>query len=552
MSKQKGCICALFLVISTFVFLPGGSSVLATGAKSPTDLLARIGKRSILRQDLQKEISDFVASQDPNAGSFLETDEGKKQFLNQMIEIALMEKEAEELKLKDKQELQHEIREVTAALISQLYIGELLKDVAPSKKEIQDFYDANKELFTEPGRYHLHQITFKDKAEADKAKLEISAGKSFMEIAKTSSVDNFKASGGDRGFATADELAAPLATALATLKQDELSDPIELAKDQHVIIKYTELKPGTVKPIESVSEQIEGEMSSEKRQMAFESRIDELKKEYSFSINQEALELLAKEEFTPQDLDTTLFKIADKEIKIAAVAPDLERIPAFIRPHVLSGEGLNDFLTQFYARELVKKYVLDNFDKLAEKYPDSKQDAEKRVFLKFLLDEHVTNKVTLSDEDLRDFYVKNVDQFSQPPQTKAHHILVPTEELAEKLQKDIAGGKSFEEVAKAESKCPSGQQGGDLGFFGQGQMVPEFDKVAQEAEIGKVVGPVKTQFGYHLIRVDERKAAETAPFETVKDQIREQLLPEEQKKAYQGFISSLRAKFPVEEYPEKL
>lgn len=86
----------------------------------------------------------------------------------------------------------------------------------------------------------------------------------------------------------------------------------------------------------------------------------------------------------------------------------------------------------------------------------------------------------------------------------ARHILVDTEQQCIELKQQIENGADFAEVAKANSRCPSGKQGGDLGQFGPGMMVAEFDKVVFSAEIGSVEGPVKTQFGYHLVQVTER------------------------------------------------
>jgi len=91
------------------------------------------------------------------------------------------------------------------------------------------------------------------------------------------------------------------------------------------------------------------------------------------------------------------------------------------------------------------------------------------------------------------------------PRAKARHILVDSKEQCENLKQQILGGADFAELAKKHSSCPSGKQGGSLGEFGPGEMVPEFDKVVFSAEIGKVQGPVKTQFGYHLIEVTSRK-----------------------------------------------
>ncbi len=87
---------------------------------------------------------------------------------------------------------------------------------------------------------------------------------------------------------------------------------------------------------------------------------------------------------------------------------------------------------------------------------------------------------------------------------KARHILVDSEQVAETLKQDIDGGADFAAVAREHSLCPSSRQGGDLGEFGKGQMVPEFENVVFSAEVGKAHGPVKTQFGYHLIEITSR------------------------------------------------
>lgn len=87
---------------------------------------------------------------------------------------------------------------------------------------------------------------------------------------------------------------------------------------------------------------------------------------------------------------------------------------------------------------------------------------------------------------------------------RARHILVDSQGLCEDLKKQIEEGADFTEIAKAHSSCPSGQQGGDLGEFGPGQMVKEFDTVVFNEEVGKTYGPVKTQFGYHLIEIVSR------------------------------------------------
>jgi len=88
----------------------------------------------------------------------------------------------------------------------------------------------------------------------------------------------------------------------------------------------------------------------------------------------------------------------------------------------------------------------------------------------------------------------------------ARHILVQTEEACQRFKEQIEAGADFGQMAREHSQCPSGKQGGDLGEFDQGRMVPEFDTVVFGGEIGKVHGPVKTQFGYHLLEIISRTA----------------------------------------------
>ncbi|WP_024462014.1 peptidylprolyl isomerase [Marinimicrobium sp. LS-A18] len=91
------------------------------------------------------------------------------------------------------------------------------------------------------------------------------------------------------------------------------------------------------------------------------------------------------------------------------------------------------------------------------------------------------------------------------PQAAARHILVDSEATCNELKAKIEAGEDFTKLAQDHSKCPSGRNGGDLGTFGPGQMVPEFDKVVFSAPVNEVQGPVKTQFGYHLLEVTQRQ-----------------------------------------------
>ena len=134
----------------------------------------------------------------------------------------------------------------------------------------------------------------------------------------------------------------------------------------------------------------------------------------------------------------------------------------------------------------------------------------------------------------------------------ARHILVDTEEKAIAIKEEIAAGKDFAEAAMESSSCPSKEHGGELGAFSRGQMVKEFEDAAFAATIGELVGPVKTQFGYHLIIVDEITPASVQPLEAVVGQIKQNLAGAKQQQVYLDKVEALKETYPVKVNPEGL
>lgn len=157
--------------------------------------------------------------------------------------------------------------------------------------------------------------------------------------------------------------------------------------------------------------------------------------------------------------------------------------------------------------------------------------------------------VRVTDEEVKVFFEENKERFRTGETVTASHILVDSEEKANEIREQItAGVLSFADAAKQFSSCPSGQNGGDLGAFGHGQMVPEFDEAAFAMNIGELSQPVKTQFGWHLITVTAKSEDSEVAFDEIKEQLREQLLGEKQQKAYTSKINQLKILFPVDKF----
>jgi len=155
----------------------------------------------------------------------------------------------------------------------------------------------------------------------------------------------------------------------------------------------------------------------------------------------------------------------------------------------------------------------------------------------------------VKESDAKAFYDEQVKAMKPQEEVKAAHILVEDEAKAKELAEKIAKGGDFAALAKEHSKDPgSKDQGGDLGFFGRGQMVPEFEKAAFETEKGKVSAPVKSAFGWHIVKVEDKRTKEPPSFDSVKDRILGSLL---QQKA-QSIGTELRNKAKIEYVAEDL
>lgn len=168
----------------------------------------------------------------------------------------------------------------------------------------------------------------------------------------------------------------------------------------------------------------------------------------------------------------------------------------------------------------------------------------KRDILSQLAMAELLQTATVSDEEAKQYFEEHSSEFASKATASAKHILVDEEEKANQIKEEIASGaKSFEDAAKEYSSCPSSQKGGDLGTFGRGQMVKEFENAVFDGELNQIIGPVKTQFGYHLIWVDEKNEGEIPEYDSVAVRVKSYLLNQKQQKLYTDKLAELREKY---------
>lgn len=228
---------------------------------------------------------------------------------------------------------------------------------------------------------------------------------------------------------------------------------------------------------------------------------------------------------------------------------ELENLPPYLKPMTETPEGKKEMLETMIIRELIlqeaKKSGIDKSQAVADKL----EDLKKRIIVESFLKQKVEEQANISDADLQKFYDQNKDKFKSGDEVKASHILVKTEKEAQDIQAQLKKGGKFGELAQKYSIDSAGTKGGDLGWFGKGAMLPEFEKVAFALKEGEVSGVVKTKFGYHIIKLTGKRPAGTRSFADVKDQIKAALLPGKQQEVFQKLKEDLKksSKYTIKE-----
>lgn len=240
------------------------------------------------------------------------------------------------------------------------------------------------------------------------------------------------------------------------------------------------------------------------------------------------------------DPSTVLAKIDGEPITagdVAVATEDLEQSMSSMTEPQRRDYALNYLIDLKLAAKAAEKDKLGEGDAFQKRLAYLKD----RALMEELLQKEA--KAAVTEERLRKLYDDTAKNLKPEEEARARHILVKTEDEAKKVEERLAKGEDFEKLANELSTDPgSGKKGGDLGFFGRGQMVPAFEEAAFKLEPGKVSAPVKSQFGYHVIKLEEKRTRPVPPFEQVRPQIENYVVRTSQ----QELVMKLRGESKVE------
>ncbi|MFN3349318.1 peptidylprolyl isomerase [Pseudorhodoplanes sp.] len=243
--------------------------------------------------------------------------------------------------------------------------------------------------------------------------------------------------------------------------------------------------------------------------------------------------------------DPVVAKVDGTEIRESDLQAAEDDIGAQLPP--MAPDAKKDYLTTYVADMILVSKAAE-----AKKLGDTDEFKRKLALArtKLLMEALLQNeaKAAVTDEAMKKVYAEAIKDIGNEQEVSARHILVESEDEAKAIAADLKKGGNFDAIAKEKSKDPgSKDSGGDLGYFSKDQMVPEFAEAAFKLDKGQISDPVKSQFGWHIIRVDDKRAKQPPAFDQVKDQIENFV----QRRAQAELIQKLRAEAKIEKLGEK-
>ena len=250
-------------------------------------------------------------------------------------------------------------------------------------------------------------------------------------------------------------------------------------------------------------------------------------------ITEGELNHLLQSQYGPSTLDALITnKIVELEAKKLGITLTDEEIEEEYKEYAESYGGEEALLKAF------------------ESYNLTKEDIIKDIKTYLLTLKVVADYIDITDEDVKTYSEENKESFATPEQVEASHILVEDEATAKEVIEKLNAGEDFATLAKEYSKDESNaEKGGELGYFGRGEMVSEFEDAAFAMNVGEVSKePVKTEFGYHIIKVTDKKEAKEADFETSKEQARDMLVEERVNEQYSNWVNEKMEEYDIKTY----
>jgi len=468
-----------------------GCTSLPGGGKQ---VVARINGESITVQDLkgrfEKRHSGHLA--------LLESETDRLRFLNAEIDKVLIIQEGYRIGLdKDPEIIRKADQYRTDRIIDRLYNDEVNKKVTVSGSEIEEIYS----------RFYgravkVSWILLKTEEEAKEVLKELGKGRNFSELAREKSIDPSASEGGLLGFVRWGTLDPEIEKVVFSLSSGAVSGPVKVRPGYYCVLRADEKENFEKKDFSKVKNDIKRILKLRKRNKRYKEFIDELKKKYAVSAGKDPL-------MPHHSSDLVL---ARKLLKLEALKRGYDNLPDIIA-------AVRNFKREAVYEKLYKEII---------------------------------EGVHLTKDETEAYYESHKDEFREPDRVKIRHILVSTKKEAEDILEKLKKGEDFKVLAREKSIDFSASKGGDLGYIVRGTVIPEFEKAAFSLKPGEISGPVKTRFGWHILKAEDFKKGKVQPFKEVYEKVRELLLKIKRKAEVERWIKILKKGSKIKIYKDVL
>lgn len=563
MSKnEKNSLLITFAIIS-FLFILISSAILSSNQSLAENLslmtiVATFEVGEISLEEVEREWNKFP-------------DKYKTQLeaLNHLINVELIVKRARELGLDEDEEVKNRIKTTIAQIqqeatekskdsTGQILIQSLIKQgiddqlVKPTEEEISWYYKGNKEEFYVPDMYSIQEIVVETEVEAEAIFMEIVVGGDFTLLAQEKSGGLTTKKGGYLGYISTDSAKLfgydDFKEIVSALKVGEVSKVIKTEKG-YCLLKLLEIKPAYQETLEKTKRFIERKLTRERRENAYNEWLDNLKEQAQIQVAFNLAEITEESLFSKPP-ETVLVSLRGGDITLGEFNKAWDD-PDNKNKYKTKEKLLENVIKERILVQRAQEIGLEKDEKVSSQIKtvieQVRKEREEKIKIstqQALVDEvikvEIYDTIELSEEEIAEYYKENKEEFIKDEEYHLRHILVETLEEAEAILEKIRGGADFAESAKEKSICPSREKGGDLGFIARGITIKPFEDAAFTLKSGEISEVVKTQFGYHIIKLEEISPERQKTLEEAKVEIEFILLPEKQQQAFTRWLSSLK------------
>ena len=238
-----------------------------------------------------------------------------------------------------------------------------------------------------------------------------------------------------------------------------------------------------------------------------------------------------------------LAKVGEEIITLEKFNEQLSNMPPAYQETLRDNKEL--LLDDMIIEEILYKEAVKRGLHAEEEVKSILEGARKRIMIARLIKNEVDDKVIIEDEDISDYYRDHKDEFMTPEMFRASHILVGTLEEAVGIVDQLNAGADFEELARKYSLDLTSKRGGDIGYFVLGQMVPEFEDVCVKLNVGEISNAIKTQFGYHVIKLTDKKDPAPIDFSKAEERIRISLSNRRKRESFDRLVNNLKERSKI-------